>query len=584
MAAEAVEEKEAKESTTKPVRAAAKKPMSEEGRWLIGGLAVTGPASGLVYRDAIESWVYDNRIWLLGIAVLLIGSCVLAMTRAYRRTRGPRQRKRPQVVAAFATEGLSGPASGPTPQGPLGAVEVPDEGGVLPPEQSAWGAPPVVPGEVPAAFRNDEAPKLVAALKLDYAAGKARTLGRRRVDLGEEWVIELPLGGVYGDVAGKSERVISWLDVDPTRVTMRPGSSSRHVIITVLDQPVYSRIPALPDPVEAARRGVLSVGYDMYGHLVEIKSPVGDTHILIAGSSGGGKTEEIKWLVYFALVNGWDIVLVDAKGDGDLAYAEKACLIYEEVPDHERMMEIIAFVEAQHEKRAAQNSASVRAGQGKAKHRPLLFIIDEVSTYTDEADSRKEATAFEAKLKTASRKFRSSKILVVLSTQNPKAEVINTSIRANHRVRIAFGCAETGQSDVILGGGTARGGHDASKLPAIDGAAILQVKDKNREMRGFLVTDDDLNEAIDARVEEFEEAEPEHVRIVREAYDGEAFLSTIEFASRLREMGVDIAGGDDRTAVGKAVSAWLSQAFERPVPSVSVDRVQGRRLSDILSR
>lgn len=302
-----------------------------------------------------------------------------------------------------------------------------------------------------ASLQSDEAPKLAAALKLDYAAGKARTLSRGRVELGEEWVIELPPGGVYGDVAGKRERVISWVDVDATKVTMRPGATSRQVVITVLDEPIYSRIPALPDPVGATCRGVIPVGYDMYGHLVEIKSPVGDTHMLIAGSSGGGKTEEIKWLVYFALVNGWDIVLVDAKGDGDLAYTEKACLIYEEVPDHERMMEIIAFVEGKHEQRSSENSASVRAGNGKAKHRPLLFIIDEVSTYTDEADSKKEATAFEAKMKTASRKFRSSKILVVLSTQNPKSEVINTSIRSNHRVRLAFGCAETGQSDVILG-------------------------------------------------------------------------------------------------------------------------------------
>ncbi|WP_409056817.1 type IV secretory system conjugative DNA transfer family protein [Streptomyces sp. SYP-A7185] len=585
MAAEAVDEVEEKEvkETPKPSRPPAKRPLSEEMRWLIGGLAVTGPASGLVYRDAIETWVYDNRMWLLGIAVLLVGSCVLAMTRAYRRTRRPRQRKSAHVVAAFASEGLHAAPAHTS----MGACEVPAQGVTSPPGppgEAAWGTHHTVPGDVAASFQSDDAPHLVAALKLDYAAGKARTLSRGRVDLGEEWVIELPPGGVYGDVAAKLERVISWLDVDATKLTMRPGTTSRQVVITVLDQPIYSRIPALPDPVEAAHRGVIPLGYDMYGAMTEIKSPVGETHMLIAGSSGGGKTEEIKWLVYFALVNGWDIVLVDAKGDGDLAYAEKACLIYEEVPDHERMMEIIAFVEDKHAQRSSENSASVRAGNGKANHRPLLFIVDEVSTYTDEADSKKEATAFETKLKTASRKFRSSKILVVLSTQNPKAEVINTSIRANHRVRIAFGCAETGQSDVILGGGTARAGHDASKLPGIDGAAILQVKDKAREMRGFLVTDEELNAAIDARAEEFHEDEPEHVRLVREAYDGHAFLPTVEFASRLRELGVDIAGGEDRTAVGKAVSAWLAQAFGRPIPAVSVDRVQGRRLSDILPR
>ncbi|QEU92865.1 type IV secretory system conjugative DNA transfer family protein [Streptomyces kanamyceticus] len=584
MTAEAVEETKEAKPAAKPIRPAAKKPMSEEARWLIGGLAVTVPASGLVYRDAVESWVYDNRWWLLGIAVLLVGSCALAMNRARRRAHGPRRRKEAPVVSALASEGIQDPA----PRSPLAGSGTPEERLAAVPDETEMTAAPAVPGtppgEVPASFQIDEAPKLAAALKLDYAAGKPRTLSRGRVELGEEWVIELPPGGVYGDVAGKSERVISWLGVDATTVTMRPGQSLRHVVITVLDQPVYSRIPALPDPVDAAQRGVIPVGYDMYAAVVEIKSPVGDTHILVAGSSGGGKTEEIKWLVYFALVNGWDIVLVDAKGDGDLAYAEKACLIYEEVPDHDRMMDIIAFVEERHEKRSAENSASVRAGMGKAHHRPLLFIIDEVSTYTDEADSKKEAAEFEKKMKAASRKFRSSKILVVLSTQNPKAEVINTSIRANHRVRLAFGCAETGQSDVILGGGTAKSGHDASKLPGIDGAAILQVKDNCREMRGFLVTDEELNEAIDARVEEAQEAEPEHVRLVREAYADEAFLSTVEFASRLRELGVDIAGGDDRTAVGKAVSAWLAESFGRPIPSVSVDRVQGRRLSDILSR
>ncbi|MCF3119286.1 hypothetical protein IPZ68_06125 [Streptomyces arenae] len=584
MTAEAVEETKEAKPTPKPSRPAARKPMSEEARWLVGGLALTVPASGLVYRDQVEAWVWDNRYWLLGIAVLLTGACVLAMTRAYRRACGRRPGKAAHAVAAFASDGLQGPV----PHGPLKACEEPAEGAVIAPASAGPGVspavPPVPPGQAPAAVQSDEAPKLVAALKLDYAAGKPRTLSRGRVELGEEWVIELPRGGVYGDVASKSDRVISWLDVDAAKVTMRPGPTSRHVVITVLDQPVYSRVPPLPDPVDAAHRGVLPVGYDMYATVVEIRNPVGDTHVLVAGSSGGGKTEEIKWLVYFALVNGWDIVLVDAKGDGDLAYAEKACLIYEEVPDHDRMMGIIGFVEEQHEKRSSENSASVRAGMGKVHHRPLLLIIDEVSTYTDEADSKKKAAEFEGKLKTASRKFRSSKILVVLSTQNPKAEVINTSIRANHRVRLAFGCAETGQSDVILGGGTAKAGHDASKLPGIDGAAILQVKDTCRQMRGFLVTDEELNAAIDARVKEYAEAEPEHVRLVREAYADNAFLPTVEFAVRLRELGVGIAGGEDRTAVGKAVAAWLSESFGRSIPAVSVDRVQGRHLRDILTR
>ncbi|MFL4910704.1 type IV secretory system conjugative DNA transfer family protein [Streptomyces sp. MMS24-I2-30] len=457
----------------------------------------------------------------------------------------------------------------PVPAGSWGAAEpVP---AVLTPEPDQTAGPEL-----------DEAPRLIAALKLDYPSGKPRTVSRYSVDLGTEWVIELPPGGVYGDVASKPDVVASWVGVPLERLTLRPVDGDlRRVVILVLNEEIYSRVPALPDPVEAAGRGVIPVGYDMHGHITEIPSPVGDTHVLIAGSTGGGKTEEMKWLAFFALVNGWDLVLVDGKGDGDFAYLAKACLIYAEVPGHDEMMDIISRVEDEHMKRASANSASVAKGEGKLAHKPLLFLIDEVSTYTDEADTAKQKNEFEAKLKVASRKFRSSQILVVLSTQNPKAEVINTSIRGNHRVRIALGCADSSQSDVILNKGTAKSGFDASKLPEVAGAAILQVKDRNREMRGFMVGDEEINAAVDARMSHVQENEDDATRMVRQAYGEDTFLSTIEFAERLRSLGVVIPEGDART-VGAAVTEWLADNGLNASPAPREAGVRGRHLDAVL--
>ncbi|MFZ3596920.1 hypothetical protein [Streptomyces sp. BH104] len=552
-----------------------KRPMrslSEEEKWVVGGLAVMVPAAGLRYRDEVEAWVSDNQAWLIGLSVFLLGSCVVAMVRAAgrKRQRGAKPYK-VQPTAVFGSEGLKPSPSGPAPSDSTEGADASET--PINPMPSAFQAP------APA----DEAPALASALKLDYSGGKPRTVRRGRVELGEEWVIELPPAGVYGDVASKAHRIPSWLDVPDDRFTMRPGANSREVVLLSLDEPLYSRVPPLPDPAEAMARGMLPLGYDMNGRVEEIPSPVGKTQMLVAGSTGGGKTEELKWLAYVALVLGWDLIIVDAKGDGDFAYLEKACLIYEEVPDHRRMMEINAYVEKEHLRRAAANSQSVRSGAGKAKHRPLLFILDEVSTYTDEADSKKEATEFETSMKTLSRKVRSSHILIVLSTQNPKAEVINTSIRGNHRVRIAFGCADRDQSDVILGGGTAKAGYDASKLPGIAGAAVLQVMDKNSELRGFMVSDEEINAAVDARVDEPREDEPECVALVRAAYGDDGFLSTTEFATRLRSLGVDIPDGDD-AATGKAVAAWLAEAFGRPIPATQEGRVRGRHLRDIVGR
>lgn len=560
-----------RKASARPAKKAARN-LSEEEKWVVGALGVTVPAAGFMYRQSIESWLVENRIWLVGIAVLVLGSCVIAMMRRQLAGRRP---KRGRIPTQSSGPVLSKEAPAPGHAGTPHAVE---EDLRTP----APGAPLLAPSAQPAP--EDQAPALTAALKLDYGSGKPRTIRRERVELGVEWVIELPPGGVYGDLASKAGRIVSWLDVDAERFTVRPGQTPRQVVLLVLDESLYSRVPALPDPRDAQERGVLPVGYDMHGNVVEIDSPVGDTHVLVAGSTGGGKTEELKWLAYFAVVNGWDLVLVDGKGDGDFAYLEPACRIYAELPDHDRMMDILDFVEKEHLQRAAANSASVRSGAGKIKHRPMLVIIDEVSTYTDEAPTR-EKEEFQRKLKVGSRKVRSSRMLFALSTQNPKAEVIDTGIRGNARVRIALGCADSTQSDVILGSGTAASGHNASKLPDVAGAAILQVKDRNRQMRGLMVSDEELNAAVDERLGRIHgslEDLPEPALLVLEAYGEDEFLPTVEFASRLRGLGVDIAGEGDDTATGKAVSAWLADQFGRPVPTVQEGRTRGRRLKDIV--
>jgi S-DNA-T family DNA segregation ATPase FtsK/SpoIIIE len=562
-----------------PGKKATARKASEEEKWVVGGLAVTVPAAAFMYRQPIESWLAENWLWLIGIAVLVLGSCVAAMMRRHRANRRPKKKVRAAPEIALDMEPPA-PAREPVPGELLEARE-----GALetPVPSSAVAASPVTASSA-AAATVDEAPALIAALKLDYGSVKARTVRRARVELGVEWVIELPPAGVYGDLASKAHRIISWWDVDPERFTVRPGATSRQVVLLALDEPLYSRVPSLPDPREAEERGVLPVGYDMHGSLTEIESPVGVTHMLVAGSTGGGKTEELKWLAYFAIVNGWDLILVDGKGDGDFAYLERACRIYEENPDHGRMMEILDFVEQEHLQRAAANSASVRSGAGKIRHRPVLFIIDEISTYTDEA-SNKNKEDFQRKLKTVSRKARSSRMLAVLATQNPKAEVIDTGIRGNARVRIALGCADSTQSNVILGSGTASAGHDASKLPDVPGAGILQVKDRNRQMRGLMVSDEELNAAVDERLDRAKEDRedlPEAARLALEAYGEDEFLSTVEFASRLRHLGVEIPGGDDPKLTGAAVTEWLTEQFGQTPPAVRKGDVRGRLLSDIV--
>jgi hypothetical protein len=71
----------------------------------------------------------------------------------------------------------------------------------------------------------------------------------------------------------------------------------------------------------------------------------------------------------------------------------------------------------------------------------------------------------------------------VLSATNPKAEVINTLIRANCSTRVAFRCAERRQSEAILETAGAEG------LPAVPGRMLVRLPGSNRlvELQGYYV-------------------------------------------------------------------------------------------------
>jgi DNA segregation ATPase FtsK/SpoIIIE-like protein len=80
-------------------------------------------------------------------------------------------------------------------------------------------------------------------------------------------------------------------------------------------------------------------------------------------------------------------------------------------------------------------------------------------------------------------------LILVISTQNPKAEVINTLIRGNLSLRIAFRVAEANHSRTILGANVrGRGAHQISRTQR--GRFMVRYDGDLVEMQGFKVDDD----------------------------------------------------------------------------------------------
>jgi S-DNA-T family DNA segregation ATPase FtsK/SpoIIIE len=160
----------------------------------------------------------------------------------------------------------------------------------------------------------------------------------------------------------------------------------------------------------------------------------------------------------------------------------------------------------------------------------LLLIVDEV---TDIALAAGLKSPFYADLIRLSSKGRAFGLVMMLATQNPKAEVLNTLIRGNMSTRIAFRVATVEHSRVILG----RGG--AQELPrTIRGRLVAQVDRGLSTLQGFYITDQEVERLTDAlrgrQQPVLTELEEEMIRYAMEQLDSKFHIHKLAAAFKGR--------------------------------------------------
>lgn len=148
------------------------------------------------------------------------------------------------------------------------------------------------------------------------------------------------------------------------------------------------------------------------------------------------------------------------------------------VSEMDRRRDLFAGVFARHLR--AYNQCVSERGE---KPLPLiLVVIDEVSDIALQAGLNSE---FYRNMIRLSSKGAAFGLIMILATQNPKAEVLNTLIRGNMSTRIAFRVASPEHSRTILG----RTG--AQELPrTIRGRLLARMDGALTELQGFRVPDE----------------------------------------------------------------------------------------------
>ncbi|MET9913593.1 hypothetical protein ABZZ74_43760 [Streptomyces sp. NPDC006476] len=367
------------------------------------------------------------------------------------------------------------------------------------------------------------------------------------------------------------EEIASELDMTQEAVNFAAVEGSIRNVRMLIGAP-YTHIPELPELTGLDLDADIPLGYDLWGNILTMPSPIGK-HFLVAGETEGGKTSFLKFLAYLFLVAGGRLVIVDGKPDGDYSDFREACDYYDNSLTHKGVMGALDYVREVAERRGRSKR------DGNSRPEPMLVIIDEILTFKEDPVEGRE---FESALKLTASQVRSARILVACATQHPRDDVISTVIKNNLTVQVAFKVMSHAASRMILG--TVPDGVNAELLPAsARGTFIIKDPRGVREMRGLFIADDMIRQAVKVRLDAVEPNE--HAKAVLAAYGNAEFLSTEELANALRDYGYDIPDGAQ--SMGVAVRDVIVEGFGAAPPVVQAGpasaRRKGRRKAELLA-
>ncbi len=276
--------------------------------------------------------------------------------------------------------------------------------------------------------------------------------------------------------------------------------NSTGVVYVVERKPVRSRTLPRKAKLDLSARPVgkymlpLGVGRDgsVWKPLPEL------THILIGGSTGGGKSTLLHGFVLalMAAHSPQEVVLhlVDTK-EVELIRYKSAPWVVSVATEADEAQESIASLEAELERRRERFArAGVRSFEGyldwarKNGGEPVplaVLVIDELADLMISGGRRVQEDL--ARLAAKGRAFG---IHMIAATQYPNRDVLGGLTKANLPTRIAFRVPDYVASQLILG----RAG--AEKLPDVPGRYIMLHGSRSQTLQGFWVGDDDISRVL----------------------------------------------------------------------------------------
>lgn len=192
----------------------------------------------------------------------------------------------------------------------------------------------------------------------------------------------------------------------------------------------------------------INLGRDEYGEeiVVDLNSM---PNLLVAGTTGSGKSMLLHSIILSAVSNGSDLYLIDPKGVEFDIYRQFNCVksFASSIEEARSLLQELYFIMEQTfstlHKSGSRNVVDHNL-ISRNKIRPIVVVIDEW------ADLVIQDKKIQNELCLIAQKGRAAGISIILATQRPSASIISGPIKANFPARIAMRVASAVDSRVIL--------------------------------------------------------------------------------------------------------------------------------------
>lgn len=186
-------------------------------------------------------------------------------------------------------------------------------------------------------------------------------------------------------------------------------------------------------------------------------------HLLVAGTTGSGKTVFLHSLIYQFIQKNVELYLIDGKNGFEFGKYENEASV---ITDSEEIVSTIKELMEEMEERYLSKNIE--------QFKPIIIVVDEF------VDLIMEKSMIEDLFVRLAQKGRGAKIHLVLATQRPDSQILKGVLRSNLPSRVAFKVQKSTESKIILDETGAENLFGKGDMLFSDGKEI-------KRLQGFLV-------------------------------------------------------------------------------------------------